>query len=123
MAKKSIIQRNEKRKRLIYKYFTVRRFIKNNLTRVRRVKRSQKLKDRKYPYESIASRLTIYIWERQLCHQLQSLPRDSIPVRYQNRCWATGRGRAFYRDFGVSRHVLRELAHEGNIPGLTKSSW
>jgi small subunit ribosomal protein S14 len=51
------------------------------------------------------------------------LPRNSAPSRHRNRCWVTGRSRAFYKDFGLSRHVLREMAHEGSIPGLTKSSW
>jgi len=55
--------------------------------------------------------------------KLESLPRNSSSIRHRNRCWATGRSRGFYRDFGLSRHVLREMAHEGLIPGLTKSSW
>ena len=54
---------------------------------------------------------------------MEALPRNSAPSRHRNRCWVTGRSRAFYKDFGLSRHVLREMAHEGNIPGLTKSSW
>jgi len=55
--------------------------------------------------------------------KIQRLPRNSSKIRIRNRCWKTGRPRGFYRDFGVSRHVLREMAHEGLIPGLTKSSW
>ena len=51
--------------------------------------------------------------------KLEKLPRNSSPNRHRNRCWATGRSRAYYRDFGLSRHVLREMAHEGLIPGLT----
>jgi small subunit ribosomal protein S14 len=54
---------------------------------------------------------------------IQRLPRNSAAVRQRNRCWSTGRSRSFYRAFGLSRHVLRELAHEGLIPGLRKSSW
>ena len=44
-------------------------------------------------------------------------------MKHRNRCWVTGRSRGFYRDFGLSRHVVREMAHEGMIPGLKKSSW
>jgi len=54
---------------------------------------------------------------------MESVPRNSAPSRHRNRCWVTGRSRAFYKDFGLSRHVLREMAHEGSIPGLTKASW
>ena len=55
--------------------------------------------------------------------KLQNLPRNSNPVRLHNRCLITGRPKGFFRDFGLSRHVLREMAHEGFLPGLTKSSW
>ena len=55
--------------------------------------------------------------------KMEALPRNSAPSRHRNRCWVTGRSRGFYKDFGLSRHVLREMAHEGVIPGLTKSSW
>ena len=54
---------------------------------------------------------------------LQRLPKNSSKIRIRNRCWKTGRPRGFYRDFGVSRHVLREMAHKCLLPGLTKSSW
>jgi small subunit ribosomal protein S14 len=54
---------------------------------------------------------------------LQKLPRNSSPVRIKNRCMFTGRGRSYYRKFGVSRLVLREMALRGEIPGLKKSSW
>ena len=55
--------------------------------------------------------------------QIQKLPRNSSKIRIRNRCWKTGRPRGFYRDFGVSRHVLREMAHQCLLPGVTKSSW
>jgi len=55
--------------------------------------------------------------------KIQKLPRNSAKVRIRNRCWKTGRPRGFYRDFGVSRHVLREMAHNCLLPGVTKSSW
>lgn len=54
---------------------------------------------------------------------LQKLPKDSSPVRLNNRCMFTGRVRSYYRKFGVSRLVLREMALRGEIPGLKKSSW
>lgn len=54
---------------------------------------------------------------------LQKLPRDSSPVRLNNRCPITGRTRGFVRDFGVSRIVFREMALEGKIPGVRKASW
>jgi small subunit ribosomal protein S14 len=54
---------------------------------------------------------------------LQKLPRDSSPTRLHNRCYATGRARSYYRKFGVSRLVFRELALQGKIPGIIKSSW
>lgn len=55
--------------------------------------------------------------------RLARLPRDSSPVRIRNRCALTGRPRAYYRKFGLCRLVLREKALEGQLPGVTKSSW
>jgi len=55
--------------------------------------------------------------------KLQKLPRNSAKVRIRNRCWKTGRPRGYYRDFGLSRHVLREMAHQCLLPGVKKSSW
>ena len=54
---------------------------------------------------------------------LQKFPRNSLPIRLKNRCWKTGRSRGYYRDFGLSRHVVREMAHEGVLPGVIKASW
>ena len=54
---------------------------------------------------------------------LQLLPRNSSPTRLHNRCKMTGRPRAYYRKFGISRLVLREMALRGEIPGLKKASW
>ena len=54
---------------------------------------------------------------------LRKLPRDSNPTRLHNRCNLTGRARGYYRKFGLSRLMLRKLAHEGKIPGLVKASW
>ena len=55
--------------------------------------------------------------------QLQKMPRDASPSRVRNRCSQTGRSRGFLRKFGISRIALRELALEGQIPGVVKSSW
>lgn len=59
----------------------------------------------------------------EIHRQIQQLPRNSAPTRLRNRCWLTGRSRGYYRDFGLSRHVLREMAHQGLLPGVVKSSW
>lgn len=100
MAKQSMIQREKKRTRLTLKYATKRQSLKEELKNA----------------QTYAEKLEVY-------KKLQKLPNNSAAVRRRNRCWATGRSRAFYRDFGLSRHVLREMAHEGLIPGLRKSSW
>jgi small subunit ribosomal protein S14 len=100
MAKKSMIQREEKRERLIVKYTIKRNNIKLQLKGT-----------------------TVYQEKLDLLKKLESLPRNSAPSRHRNRCWVTGRSRGFYKDFGLSRHVLREMAHEGLIPGLKKASW
>lgn len=55
--------------------------------------------------------------------ELQNLPRNSNPIRSHNRCTFTGRARAYYRKFGISRLVLREKASRAEIPGLKKASW
>jgi small subunit ribosomal protein S14 len=54
---------------------------------------------------------------------LSALPRDASPTRIRNRCEMTGRPRGYYRFFGVSRIVLREMAHKGELPGVKKASW
>jgi len=61
--------------------------------------------------------------ERGDWEALAKLPRDSSPTRLHSRCNVTGRARSYYRKFGVSRLVFRELALEGKIPGIIKSSW
>jgi small subunit ribosomal protein S14 len=55
--------------------------------------------------------------------KLQKLPRNSSRTRIKNRCLITGRSRGFYRSFGLSRHNLREMAQQGLLPGVIKSSW
>lgn len=54
---------------------------------------------------------------------LQKLPRNSSPTRIRSRCSATGRGRAVYKKFGLCRHIFRQMALEGKIPGIRKASW
>ena len=100
MAKKSIIEREKKRQRLVIKYLKKRYELKIEM------KQSGFLEEK-------------LIIQRKL----QQLPRNSSPVRLRNRCLITGRSRGYYKDFGLSRHVLREMAHEGFLPGITKSSW
>jgi len=100
MAKKSLIEREKKRQKLEQKYHLIRR----SLQKERRKARSLSEK-----------------WEIQA--KLEALPRNSAPTRLRRRCFLTGRPRANYRDFGLSRHVLREMVHEGLLPGATRSSW
>ena len=99
MAKQSMIQREKKRERLIAKHLIKRESLKKELKNV----------------TSFQERLALY-------KKFESIPRNSSPVRQRNRCWVTGRSRGFYKDFGLSRHVLREMGNDGLIPGLKKSS-
>ena len=55
--------------------------------------------------------------------KLQSLPKNSSPVRLRNRCALTGRPRGVYSKFGIARSKLRELMLSGEVPGITKASW
>jgi small subunit ribosomal protein S14 len=55
--------------------------------------------------------------------QLQQLPRNANPTRMRNRCVVTGRSRGVYKQFGLTRHKVREMAMRGEIPGMTKASW
>lgn len=100
MAKKSMIERERKRQRLVMQYAIKRETLK------KQIKEASSLKEK----------LTLH-------RKLQQLPRNSSPVRVHNRCMVTGRPKAYYRDFGLSRHVLREMAHQGLLPGVKKSSW
>ena len=100
MAKKSMIEREKKRIRLTKKYA---------------LKRQTLLKE----YNGTNN----FDVKLDIHSKIQSLPRNSSKIRIRNRCWKTGRPRGYYRDFGVSRHVLREMAHQCLLPGVTKSSW
>eukprot|EP00245_Coleochaete_scutata_P006045 TRINITY_DN20158_c0_g1_i1.p1 TRINITY_DN20158_c0_g1~~TRINITY_DN20158_c0_g1_i1.p1 ORF type:complete len:183 (-),score=37.09 TRINITY_DN20158_c0_g1_i1:367-915(-) len=100
MAKKAMIERDVKREKLVKKHLAKREELK------------EKIKESETMEEKFA-----------LQRQLQQLPRNSAPCRVQRRCFVTGRPRAVYRDFGLSRHCLREMAHACLLPGVTKSSW
>jgi small subunit ribosomal protein S14 len=100
MAKKSMIERDKKRKKIVEQY-------------------AEKRADLKAKFESATSQKE----KLDLHRQIQQLPRNSSPTRVRNRCWATGRPRAYYRDFGLCRNMLREMAHKGLLPGIVKSSW
>ncbi len=101
MAKKSSIEKNERRKRLVKKYAPLR---KELYAVIRSSSASEEEKD--------------IAWGK-----LRALPRDSNPNRIRNRCQFTGRSRGNYRKFGISRIMLREMARNGEIPGLKKASW
>lgn len=100
MAKQSMKQKEIKRQVLVKKY---------------EIKRQQ--------VKKLIKKTNIFSEQIELQKQLQKLPRNSSPHRLRNRCWMTGRSRGVYSDFGLSRHVLREMAHECLLPGVTKSSW
>ncbi len=100
MAKKSMIQREVKRQKLVDKYADKRAELKEQFAKA-----------------------TTQQEKMDLHRKLQQLPRNSSHIRLRNRCWVTGRPRGVYRDFGLSRHVIREMAHEGLLPGVVKSSW
>nr|AYQ94293.1 ribosomal protein S14 [Chaetopeltis orbicularis] len=113
MAKKSMIQRELKRQNLIIKYEKRRSLLKKQIKEV-----EQKSN------ETSPGGLTSVLKQKLFLHRkLQTLPRNSSIVRLRNRCLITGRPTGYYRDFGLSRHVLREMAHQGLLPGVVKSSW
>lgn len=102
MAKKSMVNRETKRLKLVKKYGAKREELKEIIRKVD----------------------TYSIEEREAAQEkLQKLPRDASPVRIQRRCRITGRPHAVYRKFGLSRIMLRELAMKGEVPGVRKASW
>jgi small subunit ribosomal protein S14 len=101
MAKKSSIERNKKRERLVQKYAAKRAELKQ-------IMKNPGTTDDEF-----------YAAQRKLT----KLPRNSSKIRLRNRCSITGRSRAYIRKFGLSRLTFRELASDGKIPGVTKSSW
>ncbi len=101
MAKKSQIEKNKKRRKLADQYAAKRKALK------------AMAKDDSLPPEER--------FKAQL--KLQKLPRNSARTRVVNRCELTGRPRAYYRKFGLSRIALRDLGSRGELPGVVKSSW
>lgn len=101
MAKKSMIEREKKRERLVEKYAAKRAELKEIAN------------DESKPMEErFKARL-----------KLAKLPRNSAPTRLHNRCQLTGRPHAYYRKLKISRIMLRELGSNGKLPGVVKSSW
>ncbi|RYH04381.1 30S ribosomal protein S14 [Salipiger sp. IMCC34102] len=101
MAKKSMIEREKKRERLVAQYAEKRAALKDIIN------------DREKPVE-----------ERfKASLKLAELPRNSSKVRLHNRCQLTGRPHAYYRKLKISRIALRDLGSNGEIPGMVKSSW
>ena len=101
MAKKSSIEKNARRRRLVKKFAA---------------KRLELLAVANDESKAMEER-----FEARL--KLAELPRNANPTRVRNRCEITGRPRAYYRKLGMSRIALRELGSKGLIPGLVKSSW
>ena len=101
MAKKSMIERQKKRERMVAKYAA------------RRAALNETINDQSKPMEE-RFKATL---------KLAELPRNSSATRLKNRCELTGRPRAYYRKLKLSRIMLRELGSFGQIPGLVKSSW
>ncbi|MBC7945931.1 MAG: 30S ribosomal protein S14 [Burkholderiales bacterium] len=101
MAKTAVINRERKRRATVKKYAAKR-------AELVAVIDNAKLSDE----ERYSARL-----------KLQALPRNSSPVRLRNRCSLTGRPRGVYRRFGLGRNKLRELALNGEVPGVIKASW
>ncbi len=101
MAKKSAIDKNRKRHQLV------------NRLAAKRARLKAIADDRSLPVEErFAARL-----------KLAEMPRNSSATRLHNRCEITGRPKAYYRRFKISRIALRELASKGQIPGMVKASW
>lgn len=101
MAKKSSIARNQKRIALVERYAA---------------KRAQ--------YKAVISNPNSTDEEFQSAQlKLSKLPKNSSPIRVRNRCSVTGRPRAYVGKFGLSRITFRELASQGRLPGVTRSSW
>ena len=101
MARKSVINREQRRIQLSQKYAAKRAALK------------AQLKDPNLSAEEHEA-----AWKK-----FHSLPRDSSPCRIRNRCRLTGRPHGYYRKFGLSRNKLREAAMRGDVPGLVKASW
>ena len=100
MAKKSMMEREKKRLHFVNKFFQKRNEFKRQMAATK----------------SFKEQLFFSV-------KLQKLPKNSSTTRLHNRCFVTGRPKGYFRDFGISRHVLREMAHQCLLPGVTKASW
>ena len=101
MAKTSSVEKNNRRAKMVEQYAAKRAKLK-----------AMAVDNKLSPEERFGARL-----------KLAELPRNSSPTRVRNRCEMTGRPRAVYRKFKLSRIALRDLASTGQIPGMVKSSW
>jgi len=94
------------------------------VTNRKRMRMAKKYANRRAALKAIANNKSLPAEERFAARlKLAELPRNSSPVRVRNRCELSGRPRAYYRKFRLSRIALREMASQGLIPGMTKSSW
>lgn len=101
MAKKSSVQKQLKREKLVRQNWDKRQALKKTI-----------------------SNMSLSEEEREQARiKLNKMPRDTSPIRLRNRCLLTGRCRGFLRKFKISRLCFREMASSGEIPGVTKSSW
>ena len=101
MAKTSMIVKNNRRKVLVERYAE------------RRAELVAIIKDEEASYED----------KREAYAKIAKMPRDASATRYRNRCNVSGRPRAYFRKFGLSRIALRDMAHRGELPGVRKASW
>jgi small subunit ribosomal protein S14 len=101
LAKTALIQRELKRDKLVTKYA-------KKFAELKAIANDAKKSDE----ERLAARVA-----------MQKIPRNANPTRQRNRCEITGRPRGTFRQFGLARGKIREMAFSGNIPGVTKASW
>jgi len=101
MAKRSMINRDVKRTKLVKRHAAKRAELK----------------------KIVSSATASYDERMTAAVRLQKLPRDSSPSRQRNRCLLTGRSRGVYSKFGLARNKLREATMRGDVPGLRKASW
>ena len=101
MAKTSKIVKNNRRKVLVERYAE------------QRAELIAIIKDPEASYED----------KREAYAKIAKMPRDASATRYRNRCNVSGRPRAYFRKFGLSRIALRDMAHRGELPGVRKASW
>ena len=100
MAKKSMIERETKRKKIVAKYSEKRANLLSELKKVNSLEEKFIMNEK-----------------------IQILPRNSARIRIRNRCWKTGRPHGYFRFFGLCRNVVREMANDCYLPGVTKASW